>query len=135
MYLKCDSCMNSFSTVPVLRNHINRVHEGQKNYKCDRDACEMLFFNAKGLKQHTQRVEKSYSSRQSLKKHISTIHEGNKDYKCDSCFKCFPDAGYLKKQIYTVHKGYKDYKCESCDKSFSQKGDLKVHYRTQRIQM
>ena len=55
----------SFSEARKLNRHINAVHNGQKNYKCD--SCG-----------------NSFSEAWVLKKHIKTVHNRQKDHKCDS---------------------------------------------------
>ena len=47
------------------RTHINSVHYGKKNHKCD--PCR-----------------KSYSQAGHLKTHTNSVHNGQKDDKCDS---------------------------------------------------
>ena len=76
----CDSCGKAFSRAEHLQNHINSVHNGQKDNKCD--SCG-----------------KSFSQAGHLKTHINTVHNSQKDHKCDSCGKAFSSAGNLKKHI------------------------------------
>ena len=75
-----------------LKIHMQTVHGGNKDYKCE--SCS-----------------KSFSLAHNLKKHIHTVHERHKDYKCESCGKSFSRAQNLKKHIHTVHERHKDYKC------------------------
>ena len=58
----------AFSVAAKLKRHINSVHDGQKDHKCD--SCE-----------------KSFSEAWLLKKHINSVHNGERDHKCDSCGK------------------------------------------------
>ena len=138
---KCESCGNkSFSTAGVLQRHINTVHEGQKDHKCE--SCGKSFYLKSDLSQHKRSVHegrrdyncesclKSFSKASDLKRHIYTVHEGHKDYKCKSCSQTFTRAHSLKKHIHIIHEGHKDYKCESCDKLFSQATSLRVHMKT-----
>ena len=60
--------------------HINSVHEGVKNYKCD--LCD-----------------KVYSRPTDIKRHIIGVHEGQKNYKCDICGKAFKQSSHLKRHI------------------------------------
>ena len=87
-------------------NHINAVHNSQKDHKCD--SCG-----------------KAFSEAGSLKTHINGVHNGQKVHKCDSCGKAFSQAWILRGHINSVHNGIKDYKCDSCGKAFSQSGSLK----------
>ena len=79
------------SEAKILKQHINLVHNGQKDYKCD--SCG-----------------KAFSRANSLKIHIISVHNGQKDYKCESCGKSFPQGGNLKNHINAVHNSQKDHK-------------------------
>ena len=68
----------------TLKKHINSVHNGQKDHKCD--SCG-----------------KAFSSTGDLKKHTIAVHKGQKDHKCDFCGKLFSLSGYLKKHINVQH--------------------------------
>ena len=67
-----------------LKRHINSVHNGQKDHKCD--SCG-----------------KAFSRAGHLKRHIDSVHNGQKDHKCDSCGNAFSQAGNLKTHIDSVH--------------------------------
>ena len=71
-----------------MKIHINVVHNGQKDHKCD--SCG-----------------KAFSYRGDLKKHKNSVHNGQKDHKCDSCGKSFSEAGNLKTHINSAHNGKK----------------------------
>ena len=124
--------------VVSLKTHINTIHVGGKDYKCE--SCSKSFPQASGLRIHINTIHehkdyicescgKSFSQAECLKKHIHTIHEGHKDYKCESCAKSFSTAQYLKKHIHTIHEGHKDYKCESCSKSFTRAHSFNISGR------
>ena len=78
-----------FSQAHHLNLHINAVHNGQKNHKCD--SCGKVF-----------------PPTGHLKAHINAVHNGQKDYKCDLCEKEFSELGNLKRHINSVHNGQKD---------------------------
>ena len=73
-----------FHLIHPLRKHINVVHNGQKDHKCD--SCENKFSQAGNLKTH-----------------INVVHNGQKDHKCDICEKPFTRAGNLKKHVSALH--------------------------------
>ena len=63
----------------ALKSHIEGVHEGIKNFTCDR-------------------CEKSFSLHQSLKAHIKYYHESNgEENKCDLCNKSFSTSSFKQK--------------------------------------
>ena len=68
-----------------MKRHIQTIHEGHKDYKCE--SCGKLF-----------------SQVGNLNKHIHTIHEGRKDYKCPYCDQNFAHKYVLEKHIQIVHK-------------------------------
>ena len=74
-----------------MKIHINSVHNGQKDHKCESGG-------------------KSFSRAENLKRHIHTVHYGHKDYKCESCGKAFSETRGLKTHIHSVHEGHKDRK-------------------------
>ena len=74
----------SLFSIRNLKIHINSVHNGQKDHKCD--SCGKVFSKSAILKQHT-----------------NAVHNGQKDHKCDLCGKAFSQAGYLKIHIKTIH--------------------------------
>ena len=120
-----------------LKRHINTVHNGQKDHKCD--SCGKLFSKPCNLKIHISTVHncqkdhkcdscgKLFSPSMNLKIHISTVHNGQKDHKCDSCEKIFSTGGNLKIHVNAVHNGQKDHKCDSCGKAFSTAGSMRKH--------
>ena len=59
----------------MLKSHINSVHYGKKDHKCD--SCEKAFSQAWILKQHINSV------------HTKSVHENEKAHKCDDCGKSF----------------------------------------------
>ena len=65
-----------------MLKHIQEVHEGRKDYKCDE-------------------CGKSFTQLGNMKKHIYIVHRGHKDYNCNSCGKLFSRAGNLKKHMKT----------------------------------
>ena len=71
----------AFSEAGHLRKHINGVHNGQKDHKCD--SCG-----------------KSFSSAQMMKYHIKAIHN---NHKCDICGKSFSQGRFLNRHINAIH--------------------------------
>ena len=136
---KCDKCWKTFTRPEALKNHIQTVHEGERNYKCE--TCGKLFSEKQNLQRHTQNVHegrrdwicdtcgRALAEKNDLKKHIKAVHD--KAFKCETCdpVRYFSSANSLKTHIYTVHEGHRDYTCDTCGKSFSQPQRLKRHVR------
>ena len=76
---KCDLCESTFSTKKNKDEHILRVHEGKKYYRCRLSFCELTF-----------------KTKKRRRKHISSVHEGQKPYKCELCEKKFLGTHNLK---------------------------------------
>ena len=68
-----------------MRKHVERLHEGPKDFKCDicDYSCEKI---------------------SDLKVHIATVHEGKKRLKCTICGKSFGLKENLKRHLQTVHE-------------------------------
>ena len=88
-YASGDKLKNSCGNVLLshyLKDHINYVHEGVKNSKCE--ICG-----------------KAFRDTGTLKIHMKNVHEGVKNYKCDSCCKSFKGFSGLRYHIKSVHEG------------------------------
>ena len=73
-----------------LKKHINSVHKGKKDHKCD--SCEKVFSEAGTLNRHINKM------------HEYKVHEDNKEcYKCEYCEKLFRQSHTLKTHIRSVH--------------------------------
>uniref|UniRef100_A0ABD2XN33 C2H2-type domain-containing protein n=1 Tax=Trichogramma kaykai TaxID=54128 RepID=A0ABD2XN33_9HYME len=90
--------------------HQKTVHEGRKDYSCDK--CEQTF------------GEKS-----KLIRHQKTVHEGRKDFACNECEKKFKHKHHMLLHQRTVHEGQKDYACDECEKKFGYKKSLIIHQK------
>ena len=79
-----------------LKQHINIVHIGKKNYKCT--LCP-----------------RSFGMRGDLNSHKKSVHEGERKYKCSECEKSFSRGGVLKLHIKAIHRVEREHKCELCE--------------------
>ena len=88
----CFYCGKRFIYIYFLKQHIKMVHEGRKDFNCEK-------------------CNKSFSTAQNLNKHIHCVHEGRKDFICGKCEKSFATASSLKTHNHRVHEGNgnKDY--------------------------
>ena len=66
-HVHCKICHKVFTCKYYLKKHIKVVHEGQRNYHCDREKCG-----------------KRFGCQQSLKKHIKMVHETNAEFKVNT---------------------------------------------------
>ena len=142
----------SFLQLGNLRSHVQRIHSGEKNFKCL--DCSAAFARAAYLKRHQviHTGDKKYRCEQcgaaflwssSLKQH-RPIHTGEKPFKCQDCGVAFSRSCSLRRHLQRrqnchlktphtqihVHVGEKNVRCQYCDAAFLQNGDLKQHIRT-----
>ena len=65
--------VKSYFIIQGTWTHINSVHNGQNDHKCDS-------------------YGKAFSKAAHLKRHINSVNNGQKDHKCDTCGKSFSQA-------------------------------------------
>ncbi|CAB0031022.1 unnamed protein product [Trichogramma brassicae] len=92
-------CEKKFGQNCSLLLHQRTIHEGLKDYECDK-------------------CDKKFGSQSNLINHQKTVHEGRKDFACDMCEKKFGERSGLIKHQKIVHQGRKDYRCDKCEKKF-----------------
>ncbi|CAB0044739.1 unnamed protein product, partial [Trichogramma brassicae] len=119
--------------------HQKTIHEGQKNYVCDK--CEKKFGQKGNLLIHQKAVHegrkdyacddcgKKFGQKSHLLCHQRTVHEGRKNYACDNCPKQFGRGSDLYRHQKIVHEGRKDFACNNCDKKFGEKTKLLNHLK------
>ena len=104
---QCSVCGRRFRTLRDRVRH-ERMHRGEKPYKCD----------------------EIFSEIDSLKNHISidTVHAATEEdmYSCSECEKHFPSLIGLHQHM-NIHRY--NYKCAKCGKSFGSQIDLGIHER------
>uniref|UniRef100_A0A8C5R2E2 Zinc finger protein 341 n=1 Tax=Leptobrachium leishanense TaxID=445787 RepID=A0A8C5R2E2_9ANUR len=100
---KCLKCMNKYSTLEALEQH---VQTATHSYPCP----------------HCQRV---FPCERYLRRHLPT-HGGGGRYRCQVCKKLFRREHYLKLHSH-IHSGEKPFRCEICDSAFNRKDKLKRH--------
>ncbi len=81
----CEVCSKIFSHKSHKTIHLKTVHEGERNFKCDK--C----------------INKAFGRKCDLNKHIKTVHEGERPFKCKNCNHPFGEKGNLTKHIAKMH--------------------------------
>lgn len=102
----CPHCVHSFSKPLLLDYHINHVHHGEKQFKCQ--VCNQEFFRSYDLKRHLN------------------IHFNIKQHLCQFCGKQFNHLSNLYRHQRS-HTRVKPYLCKVCDRRFSHMSSLLVH--------
>uniref|UniRef100_A0ABD2X3M0 C2H2-type domain-containing protein n=1 Tax=Trichogramma kaykai TaxID=54128 RepID=A0ABD2X3M0_9HYME len=108
---ECDKCGKIFGFRWSWLMHIKTVHENCKDYACDK-------------------CEKKFGQKFILNLHQRTVHEGRQDFACDKCQKKFAERSNLIKHQITIHEGRKDYACDKCEQKLGQKTHLLLHQKT-----
>ena len=105
---KCDQCNFRTKLNWLLKRHLNKVHNGERDilYKCD--LCD-------------------FQGRSSdLKIHIESVHENKKNWFCKACpYSTYRKGDFLKHM--RIHTGEKPYQCKTCGKYFSWLSTAKKH--------
>ena len=139
--IECPECDATFAIERLLTEHMERLHnpDRQRKYKCEE--CGKSFFHPGDLRNHKRYIhnpkdnkkyyckpcDKSFVQPGGLYIHNQSMHE-DKQFKCDDCGKTFGLKVILTRHMYR-HTGVKPFKCEQikCEFSFQSPSALKKH--------
>ena len=137
---QCNICFMEFSSADAIKIHVNTIHEGMKNFKCE--ICTNAFATDFDLQKHHKRMHNEsltihecpkceYTSTEAgrVRKHVKMVHEGERPYPCSLCEKAYANSSDLKRHKKTIHEnqGKIIHKCYYCDLTFEKLILLKIH--------
>ena len=106
---KCQQCPLIYVELKFLNEHVNRVHGGKKEFKCD--VCGKCLSSSRNLRRHTKHVH------------------SNESFSCEICQKKFRSKALREKHM-TTHSEEKPHKCVTCAKSFKTSSERRQHERS-----
>lgn len=136
---KCDTCERCFAQKGTMREHIARLHGGEKrmrrkNFICD--VCGRSARHAKDLiihmRVHTKEKPFQCTYCPSKFAQVSTLnahtrlHTGERPHACHICGKRFISSSSMRIHIVS-HSGEKKYQCNICEKRLKSLCALKKH--------
>eukprot|EP00057_Strongylocentrotus_purpuratus_P004516 XP_003728855.1 PREDICTED: uncharacterized protein LOC100892642 [Strongylocentrotus purpuratus] len=132
---KCQICSKVFLRPASLKQHIQQVHAGRKDYTCQ--YCGKRISSSTSLQDHERlhtgekpyvclECGKSFRIRQSYKTHLQTKHSKEKPFGCPQCGNCFFSCKSLAKHQ-RIHTPNEDSVCPDCGKQFKRKDLLRMH--------
>ena len=105
----CDKCDKKFVSKQYVLQHINAIHEKNRNFICI--ICSQRF-----------------SDDQNLKRHEGSVHDGQK-IPCSKCDSEFTTKTMLKDHVRVIHEKLIRYKCEVCETPFKYQENLGRHIK------
>ena len=106
---KCQQCPLIYVELKFLNEHVNRVHGGKKEFKCD--VCGKCLSSSRNLRRHTKHAH------------------SNETFSCETCQKKFRSKALREKHM-TTHSEEKPHKCVTCAKSFKTSSERRQHERS-----
>jgi uncharacterized Zn-finger protein len=138
----CQYCQKCFKVASSLQRH-ERIHTGDKPFKCEFEGCSKAFSQKEMLKRHNaihlslddapfpcNLCNKKFRQKEPLRCHINKEHAEDSEtqissFICSICNKSFAHSSGLSRH-FLIHSG-KTFSCEICGKNFNDKSALKRH--------
>lgn len=140
---KCDRCFRSFSFKRSLDRHIKTIHEGIRDFKCEKNGCDKTFCNNYELQQHLignhdvgnkahrtcKECFKVFKKAKYMEIHFAGVHSPQV-YNCPVCNRAFSFRRSMERHVKAIHEDRRDYHCteDGCDKSFRSRYDMNEHH-------
>ncbi|XP_072035448.1 uncharacterized protein [Amphiura filiformis] len=137
---RCGLCVEHFSHLVKLRNHIKTTHGVSEPVQCE--YCQAVFKHVTSLVTHKkiyfngspfpcEHCENSFTHRCALLKHVQTKH-AQEQFKCKQCEKVFGNKKSLKRHILThtkikVKSFRSPFPCDHCEDYFIYRSALHEH--------
>lgn len=107
--INCQECGKLFANKYTLKTH-SKIHQPrERNFKCQVENCEKIFFTQNHLENHTETVHKCL----------------DRNFICSTCSKSFKTSNNL--QTHEAVHSERCFLCRFCDKTFTRSQDVKVH--------
>ncbi len=136
---ECKECEVNYSVNQTLKDHIEKIHKGEKEFKCY--VCNKFFYKNNILSKHyikkhpnitrvypCEECEHDFPNNSKLQRHLFTVHINNKkDKECPECKKKFYKEDILSKHKQNKHPDINFNKCEECEVEFDDLSGYRTH--------
>ncbi len=144
--VQCHLCKLKVVNKWVLKNHIEKIHEGKRVKPTERafacSKCDKTFLYKRNLAYHMKQAhdarqnfpcnvcDKVFHWKSAFKSHVDRIHLKTTQVKCDICDQICGDKSNLAWHIKFKHINWRPENCDTCEKSFTTRQELKKHIKS-----